>query len=81
MGFEIPGFKLGTRWQPPRWRTATGSPRSTPAARWHSVSAAGGKAVGVIQSPAVSGEAVELTITGVSKVEAGAAIANPPDHE
>jgi hypothetical protein len=76
MGFEIPGFKLGTQVAnaalPNRYRFAT----LTTAGKIAQVSTAGGKAVGVIQSPAAADEAVELTVTGVSKVEAGAAIAN-----
>ena len=76
MGFEIPGQKLGTQRAADaltnRYRFAT----IDTAGQVVQVSAAGAKAVGVLQSPAEAGEAAELMITGVSKVEAGAAIAN-----
>jgi hypothetical protein len=77
MGFEIPGFKLGTQ------RAAT----DLSADRYRFVvlnttgkiarlNTAGGKALGVLQSPAKADEAAEVTVSGVTKMVAGAAIAN-----
>lgn len=74
MGFEIPGQKLGTQVAAAalgdRYRFVTLTDAGTVA----QAGTAGAKALGVLQSPAESGEAAEVMITGVSKVEAGAAI-------
>lgn len=76
MAFEIPGQKLGTQraasdLSNDRYRfvvlNGTGQ-----IAR---LNTAGGKALGVLQSPAVADEAAEVMIGGVTKMVAGAAIA------
>lgn len=77
MGYEIPGFKLGTLRAATdltgdRYRfvviNATGQ-----IAR---LNTAGGRADGVLQGPHPANEAAEVTVSGVTKMIAGAAIAN-----
>lgn len=77
MGFEIPGFKVGTQ------VAATDLTASrhrfvvlNTTGKVALAGTAGVKALGVLQSPAAAGEAAEVMIDGVTKVIAGAAIAN-----
>lgn len=74
MGYEIPGFKLGTLEAAAdlndRYRFVTANTSGGVVL----VTTAGGKAVGVLQSPTPNTRAAEIMVDGVSKVEAGAAI-------
>jgi len=76
MGFEIPGFKLGTQVAnadlDDRYRFVV----QNTSGKIAQVGTTGAKALGVLQSPAIAGEAAEVMVSGVSKVVAGAAIAN-----
>jgi len=76
MGFEIPGYKLGTQVAnadlDDRYRFVV----QNTSGKIAQVGTAGAKALGVLQSPAAAGEAAEVMISGVSKVVAGAAIAS-----
>ena len=76
MGFEIPGFKLGTQVANAdldnRYRFVT----INTSAKVAQVGTAGARADGVLQTPAKSGLAAEVMVTGVTKLVAGAAIAN-----
>jgi hypothetical protein len=75
MAFEIPGFKLGTQVAnadlADRYRFVT----INSSGKIAQVGTAGAKAAGVLQSPALADKAAEVMVSGVSKVEAGAAIA------
>lgn len=76
MGFEIPGFKIGTQvaaadLTASRHRFVTLDTSGKVAL----AGTAGVKALGVLQSPAAAGEAAEVMVDGVTKVIAGAAIA------
>ena len=76
MGFEIPGAKLGTQraaedLSEARYRFVT----QNTTGGIERLETAGGKALGVLQSPTESGEAAEVMLTGVTKMVAGAAIA------
>lgn len=77
MGYEIPGFKLGT--------LVAASDLSNDKYRFVTVNTggkiarlntAGGRADGVLQSPAVADRAAEVMVSGVTKLIAGAAIAS-----
>jgi hypothetical protein len=75
MGYEIPGFKLGT--------LVAASDLSADKYRFVVVTAgkiarlnsAGGRADGVLQTPAIQDRAAEVMVSGVTKMIAGAAIA------
>lgn len=78
MGFEIPGYKLGTQRAATaldnryRFVVVNGSGQIAQAG-------AGVRATGVLQSPAAANDAAEVMVSGVSKVEAGAAITEGDD--
>lgn len=75
MAFEIPGFRLGTQVAAANLTGGRFGVIGT-AGTIAAVSAAGGRADGVIVDDVASGEAVTFGTSGVEMVVAGAAIAN-----
>lgn len=74
MGFEIPGFKLGTQVASAALTERHRFVELTTTGTIAQVDTAGAAAIGVLQDTVAAGDAAEVTITGVSKVVAGAAI-------